>query len=116
MKKEFEAFTILWSIHDHIVNRFPSSATHTGDYNQVVKYALYNYPFAFTDKQKRDLKVSVSIRNDVCHFSHISYKDLQTLKRLSSSLMPAKISAHKRSSSISSNGISNASSNGHLLM
>lgn len=97
MQKEFEAFTILWSIHDHIINRFPSSANHTGDYNQVVKYALYNYPIAFTDKQKRDLKVSVSIRNNICHFKSISQAEHRLLKQLAQSFKASPLCIHASS-------------------
>ncbi|WDF02976.1 hypothetical protein [Shouchella hunanensis] len=115
MKREFEAFAYLWSIHDAIIERYPNASSHYGNYNQVVNYALYNYGFAYTEQQKRDLHQSVSIRNDICHFRHISYNDLELLNRLSSSLIPAKISSHNRSSSISSKRRSKASSKGHLL-
>ncbi len=115
MKREIESFANLWSIHDAIIERYPNAIIHYGNYNQVVNYALYNYGFAFSEQQKRDLQHSVSIRNDICHFRHISYNDLVTLKRLSSSLIPVKISSHSRSSSRSSKRCSNASSKGHLL-
>ena len=116
MRREFTAFAYLWSIHDAIIDRYPNANSHYGNYNQVVNYALYNYGFAFTEQQKRDLQQSVSMRNDICHFRHISYDDLVTLKRLSSSLIPAKISSHNRSSSISSKRRSKASSKGHLFI
>ncbi len=115
MKRNAEALCFLWTIHDHFIARYPTVKEFEGNYNQVVNFVLRNYPFTLTERQKRDLKRSVSLRNDVCHFRHISYDDLVTLKRLSSSLIPAKISSHNRSSSISSKRRSKASSKGHLL-
>lgn len=97
MKAEFEAFTHLWSIHDHIINRYPLVEKYAGNYNQVVKITLYNYPFTLTDKQKRDLKRSVSIRNNICHFKSISQAEHRLLKQLAQSFKASPLCIHASS-------------------
>lgn len=92
MNYNLEAFKSLRRLHDYLIAHYSIPDLLHGHYGQLIKYVLDNY--SFTTKQKRDLKMSVSIRNKVCHFQDITDKDLIVLYHLSSSLMPFKTSAH----------------------
>ncbi|PAD10212.1 hypothetical protein CHH78_02535 [Shouchella clausii] len=84
MNKNTTAYSLLYTIHDHLATKHHVPSHMLDSYRQTIIYVVPFY--THTPRVIELLNQSIRIRNKVCHFQPTSQKDIKILQLLCNEL------------------------------